>query len=207
MSLKASSSLKLGNVGSSPNAKAATFTAGTLTLQPASSAQPGLVTTGTQTFAGDKQFTGLIKGSFATPQKIDLSYGANGIGLYTGSVSGGDIAFLDSGGTLWGVWQTDGFHLRTTRAIFYPYTDSSGTPGAATINKGSGRSAIASLAAAVTITNSVVTATSIVLIAPEDLDATLLTYKVVPAAGSFVVTGNAAATLDWKFRWAVFKGE
>lgn len=84
-------------------------------------------------------------------------------------------------------------------------SDSSGTPGNATINKPAGRSAIAAAAASVTITNSlcVSNGTCKVLITPLDLDATLLQFKAVPGTGNFVVTGNAAATADWKFDWVV----
>ncbi len=45
-------------VGSSPNANGATISGSTLTLQPASASFPGLITTGTQTIAGNKTITG-----------------------------------------------------------------------------------------------------------------------------------------------------
>lgn len=68
-------SFKLGNVGSSPNAKAATLISGTLRLQPASATQPGVVTTGSQTFEGAKSFNALalfygagLEGSIASMQ-------------------------------------------------------------------------------------------------------------------------------------------
>lgn len=41
---------------------------------------------------------GKLLGTFATPQYLDLSYGANGIGFRTGSVLGGEYMFADSGG-------------------------------------------------------------------------------------------------------------
>jgi hypothetical protein len=44
-------------VGSSANANGASISGVTLTLQPASGSQPGVVTTGTQTFAGAKTFS------------------------------------------------------------------------------------------------------------------------------------------------------
>jgi len=87
--------------------------------------------------------------------------------------------------------------------ITQPSTDSSGSPGPATINKPSGRSAIAAGVSGVTITNSVVTASSIVIVTPLDLDATLTSFKAVPGSGSFTVTGNANATAAWKFSWWV----
>lgn len=88
-------------------------------------------------------------------------------------------------------------------AIYTGYSDSSGTPGAATINKISGKAAIASAASSVVITNVHVSASSVVLITPMDIDATLTRWSVTPASGSFTVTGNAAATATWKFAFLV----
>lgn len=82
-------------------------------------------------------------------------------------------------------------------------TDNTGTPGNATSNTSSGKAAIAAGASACTITNSKVSAASIIMVTPLDTDATLLRYKAVPAAGSFTVTGNANATAAWKFSWVV----
>lgn len=73
-------------------------------------------------------------------------------------------------------------------------SDSSGTPGNATINLPSGKFAIAAAASAATITNSLVTSASRVQCQVESNDATLKSVSVAPGAGSFVVTGNAAAT-------------
>lgn len=53
----------LGAVGSTPNANAASLTGQALTLQPADASFPGVVTTGTQSFAGAKTFTGAITAS------------------------------------------------------------------------------------------------------------------------------------------------
>ena len=55
--------ITLGAIGSSPNANGATLTAGgSLVLQPASGAFGGVITTGAQTIAGNKTFTGTIAG-------------------------------------------------------------------------------------------------------------------------------------------------
>lgn len=81
--------------------------------------------------------------------------------------------------------------------------DSTASPGNATSNTTSGKSAIAAGASAATITNSHVTASSIIMVTPLDTDATLVRYRAVPAAGSFTVTGNANATAAWKFSWFV----
>jgi hypothetical protein len=73
-------------------------------------------------------------------------------------------------------------------------TDTSGTPGNATINTLSGRAAFAAAGSTVVVTNSTVTATSKVFVSLRAGDATLVSVRVTPAAGSFTVTGNAAAT-------------
>lgn len=119
------SGVKLANVGSAPSAKAATMASGTLTLQPADATHPGVITTGTQTFAGNKTLTGnlalsagnlvmtagIIQGGFATPQKIDMNAGANGIRFATGSVLGGDVYISDLGGTTYAHSSNNGFFI------------------------------------------------------------------------------------------------
>jgi hypothetical protein len=83
-------------------------------------------------------------------------------------------------------------------------TDASGTPGAATINKPSGTVSIAIGAASVTVTNSLVTASSRVFATLQFGDATLTTIlRVVPGSGSFVITGNANATAATKVAFFV----
>lgn len=82
-------------------------------------------------------------------------------------------------------------------------TDSSGSPGAATIDRPTGKSAIAAGTASVVITNSLVTAASRVLITPHARDATCKELIAVPAAGSFTVSGTAAALAALPFSWEV----
>jgi hypothetical protein len=53
-------SISVGAIGGSSNANGATISSGTLNLTPADATNGGIVTTGTQTFAGDKTFTGSI---------------------------------------------------------------------------------------------------------------------------------------------------
>lgn len=81
--------------------------------------------------------------------------------------------------------------------------DESGTPGAATINKAVGKAAIAIGAASVTITNSLVTASSIVLVTAIDQDATAVNLTAAPGSGSFVVTAAGVATAATKFSFLV----
>lgn len=54
------SSLSLASFGSSPNASGASFSNNTLTLQPADGTHPGGVSTASQTFGGNKAFTGTL---------------------------------------------------------------------------------------------------------------------------------------------------
>jgi len=51
----------LAAVGSSPNGNGASLSGQQITLQPANASNPGVVSTGTQTFAGDKTFSGSLK--------------------------------------------------------------------------------------------------------------------------------------------------
>ena len=111
-------------------------------------------------------------------------------------VSGTPIDSTPIGTTTPGIVKTS--NLQAT------YTDSSGTPGNVTNNSPRGRAAFAAASATVTVTSSLVTATSSVFVQRETADATLTTIlSVVPAAGSFTVTGNAAATGTTKFSFFV----
>lgn len=170
---------------------------------------------GAANFAGKVDVTGArdvvgIGGAFSAPYGIFFPTGDNTIYYQTGSVSGGSHSFADSGHSTWVRMAAEGIHLGESQpvfTVFYQYTDSSGTPGAATINRPLGRSAIAMGASSVVVTNSLANATSQVDITPEDLDATLTAWKVTYASGSFTVTGNAVSTAVWKFRWKLSRGE
>ena len=70
-------SITLSAIGSTPNANAATLTGSVLNLEPASASFGGVVTTGTQTFAGAKTFspsvtaaTAIARGTIFTPTLI-----------------------------------------------------------------------------------------------------------------------------------------
>lgn len=90
-------------------------------------------------------------------------------------------------------------------SAFYTHYAASTTPGTTvTINGISGRFQLSSGAASIVVTNSLVTATSIVMVMLETNDATATFLKsVVPAAGSFTVTVNANATATTKFSFFV----
>ena len=82
------------------------------------------------------------------------------------------------------------------------------TPGATTgdqvINQPSGTVNFAAAATAITVTNSLVSATSIVLAVVRTNDSTAVIKNVVPGAGSFVITLNAAATAETSVGFVVF---
>lgn len=96
----------------------------------------------------------------------------------------------------------------TKDGVFNPaFTDDSANTGSRTVNKPAGINAFAAGTAAITITNSVVKATSLVVAFLQTADGTLTFIKsVVPGAGSFVITGNANATGTTKVGWVVFNG-
>lgn len=118
----------------------------------------------------------------------------------------GTNATITNAYALWvdaGTTRLDGTVL-LNGAITADTTDSSGTPGNATINKASGKVAIAIGASSVTVTNSLVTTASTVIATLQFVDATLTQIlSVVPGSGSFVITGNANATAATKVAFVV----
>jgi hypothetical protein len=81
-------------------------------------------------------------------------------------------------------------------------TDSSGTPGAAIIDRPAGINAIASGATSVTITNSLVASNSRVMVTFH-ADHGAARWWVTRAVGSFTVNLSAAATANAAFSWEV----
>jgi hypothetical protein len=106
------SAVTLSAIGSTPNANAATLTGQVLNLEPASASFGGVVTTGTQTFAGDKTLTGSlygiglsmtgtsgdIIGSVATSGKAIRGTATTGFGVYASATTGTAI-YGESTGT------------------------------------------------------------------------------------------------------------
>lgn len=112
------------------------------------------------------------------------------------AITGGTINGTPIGGT------TRAAGAFTTLAV--TRTDSSGTPGNVTNNSALGRAAFAAAGTSVVVTNSTVTATSDVFVNLITTDATLTSCRVTAiAAGSFTVTGNAAATAAATFSFLV----
>lgn len=83
------------------------------------------------------------------------------------------------------------------------YSDQSGTPGNATVNSPRGRAAFAAAGTTVVVTSTLVTAASTLLVQLGGADATLTSVRVTTGAGSFTVTGNAAATGTTPFDFLV----
>lgn len=88
------------------------------------------------------------------------------------------------------------------------FTDASGTPGDATINKPAGKVAFASGGAtSITVTSDQITANSVVhcnIVGNADATLTSITWRVASGGGSVVITGNAVATADVKVNFVVF---
>lgn len=87
--------------------------------------------------------------------------------------------------------------LRTDGQVALLATNTAaGTTGAQTIHKPSGTVNFAAAASTLVVTNSLCTATSLVFATVRSNDATAIIKNVVPAAGSFTITLNAAATAE-----------
>lgn len=78
-----------------------------------------------------------------------------------------------------------------------------GTTGAQTINKTSGAVNFAAAASSLVVTNSLVTTNSIVIPVIQTDDATATSVKAIPAAGSFTLKLNAAATAETRVAFLV----
>lgn len=78
-----------------------------------------------------------------------------------------------------------------------------GTTGNQTINKPCGTVNFAAAATTLTVTNNLVTATSIVFATVLTNDSTAIIKNVVPSAGSFVIRLNAAATAETRVGFLV----
>lgn len=78
-----------------------------------------------------------------------------------------------------------------------------GTTGAQTINKPCGSVNFAASATSLVVTNSLVTANSIIVCTVGTNDTTMKSVVAVAAAGSFTLTANAAATAETRVNFIV----
>ena len=121
---------------------------------------------------------------------------SNGAAAYLGIFPGTGASGCSGGFTAVGGFTGPFFSV--TGAI----TDITGTPGTTgTVNAAKGRAAITSASTTFTMTNSTVTANSVVLIEWEDDPGQR--HRVVPSAGQFIVTLAAGAAANSKFRFFV----
>lgn len=114
-----------------------------------------------------------------------------------GTAYGLRIQGLTKGTTNWAVFtggNTSSFY--GGKPVYDPTNTAAGTTGAQTINKPSGTVNFAAGASSLVVTNSLVTATSIVFAVVRTNDTTAVIKNVVPAAGSFTITLNANATAE-----------
>jgi len=177
----ASGVASVGSVGSTPAAAGASISGTVLTLQPADATHPGVVTTGAQTFAGDKTITGNTS--------FTQTLSANAAQPYSGSSF---VFYCD-------VQMIAKFTLNA-------FGDSSGTPGAATLNKTTGRSTLAAGASSIVITNNYVRVGDVVLVQLETADTTATRLLVTSITnGSFTVSSPVNATGNTTFTWLVIR--
>lgn len=147
------------------------------------------LTLGAQTFTGAKDFSSAftaVRGTFSGSSGYGVILATN---VALALRADGSHYLVDDGTDAKIVGQP----FRANSGFKTDSTDSSNTPGAATINKPSGRSSIASGASSVVITNSLVTVDSHIFVNMQASDATTIHLKQVPGSGSFTVTSLSAA--------------
>lgn len=161
----------------------------------------GLPTLGLIRFGGSLVLVsgGAFQISFGNTSAGDMSFGSLGVLRWSSSTdpsAGADTAFsrLSAGFLALGNGTIKDFSgsLKLTK-LYADYTNT-GTVGAVTINKASGRVNIAAAGTSVVVTNSFCTAAAHVFANVSTADNTAKSAQVTPAAGSFTVTLNAAAT-------------
>jgi hypothetical protein len=103
----------LGAIGSTPNANGATLTGQLLNLEPASASFGGIVTTGTQTIAGAKTFSGDLT---ASSGNITASGGAAAITTGYSFVIGTQKLLNGSAAPVSGTWATGDIVYNTAPA-------------------------------------------------------------------------------------------
>jgi len=133
----------------------------------------------------------------ASPVLTDVPFNSAGV-----AVTGGTINATSVGAT---TPSTGSFTSLRSTSLQSALTDGTGTPGNVTQNVQHGRAAFAAAGSTVVVTNSQVAANSSVLVQLGGADATLTSVRVTAAAGSFTVTGNAAATGITPFNYLVIQ--
>lgn len=105
-------------VGSSPNANAASISGTTLTMQPASGSFPGVLTTGAQTIAGNKSFSGTLgvggqtAGTAALSVRATSNSNTEGLCIYAADGLSSTCLFMSN---------ADSFFIRNPDLAFFPF--------------------------------------------------------------------------------------
>jgi hypothetical protein len=133
----------------------------------------------------------------ASPVLTDSPFNPAGVAITGGSLNSTSVGATNQ--------NTGSFTSLRWQTLNVALTDGSGTPGNVTQNVSRGRAAFAAAASSVVVTNSQVSATSTILVSLGGADATLTSVRVTAAAGSFTVTGNAAATAATPFDYVVIQ--
>lgn len=128
--------------------------------------------------------------------------GGDGAANSAGLASGGAVVL--NGGTGFGTGVAGAVEIATTRGgvKFGRTVTAAGTTGNQTINKPAGTVNIAAAGTSVVVTNSLVTADSIIFVTVRTADATAQVTSVVAAAGSFTIN-TVAVTAETSFGFLV----
>lgn len=95
------------------------------------------------------------------------------------------------------------FDVSATNLILSNTATAGGTTGARTINKPAGSVNFAAAATSLVVTNSLVTAASIIIATVATNDSTMKSVVAVAGSGSFTLTANAAATAETRVSFLV----
>jgi hypothetical protein len=148
--------------------------------------------------------SGNYRGDFLTANNLYVGRGAaTGIGhIFSNAtaMTGGRIAEFDND------------FVGTTKAsidfaggLRMAYTDMSGTPGDVTINTPCGRVAVATGTNVVAVTNSLVTATTVIVGQLAENDATCQSVRYIdPNSGNFEILVNANCAADTNFDFCIY---
>jgi hypothetical protein len=115
--------------------------------------------------------------------------------IAVGALGGAPGSVVITGGSIDGaaIGQTTAAAVKYS-ALQTTFTNSSGSPGNVTNSSPRGRAAFAAAGTTVVVTSTICVSNSTVLVQLGGSDATLTSVRVTAAAGSFTVSGNAAAT-------------
>lgn len=139
-------------------------------------------------YGGSTQVTSLF-GLTRADKLFLFADGASNLGFAIGNLAAQPVIF--------GTNNLERLRISGTGSIVFPSTvTAGGTTGNQTINKPSGTVNIAAAGTTVTVTNSLVTTSSIIIPVLRTNDATAIIKNIVPGSGSFVINLNAAATAE-----------